>query len=73
MQLIFIHVNEDTNNYKQQFKFINNQLILNMFRPYLRPSSGGRAVFYCLLFPVIVVMMLESRVVRCVHCDGDVA
>jgi hypothetical protein len=23
--------------------------------------------------PVIVVVMLESRVVRCVHCDEDVA
>jgi hypothetical protein len=23
--------------------------------------------------PVMVVMMLESRVVRCVHCDEDVA
>jgi hypothetical protein len=23
--------------------------------------------------PVIVVMMLESRVVRCVHCDEDAA
>jgi hypothetical protein len=23
--------------------------------------------------PVVVVMMLESRVVRCVHCDEDVA
>jgi hypothetical protein len=56
----------------QQVKFINNQLILNMFQAYLRPSSGGRTAFYCLWFPVIVVMVLESRVVRCVHCDEDV-
>jgi hypothetical protein len=57
----------------QQVTFINNQLILKMFRVYLRPSSGGRTAFYCLWFPVIVVMMVESRVVRCVHCDEDVA
>jgi hypothetical protein len=57
----------------QQVRFINNQFILNMFRAYLRPSSEGRIAFYCLWFPVIVVMMLESRVVRCVHCDEDVA
>jgi hypothetical protein len=57
----------------QQVRFINNQLILNMFRAYLRSSSGGGTVFYCLLFHVIVVMMLEIRVVRCVHCDEDVA
>jgi hypothetical protein len=24
-------------------------------------------------FPVIVVVMLESQVARCVHCDEDVA
>jgi hypothetical protein len=57
----------------QQVRFINNQLILNMFRAYLRPSSGGRTALYGLWFPVIVVMMLESRIVRCVHCDEDVA
>jgi hypothetical protein len=59
----------------QQVRFINYQLILNMFWAYLRPSSGGRTAFYCLWFPVlfIVVMMLESRVVRCVHRDEDVA
>jgi hypothetical protein len=57
----------------QQVRFINNQLIINMFRAYLRPSSGGRTAFYCRWFPFIVVMMLESRVVRCVHCDEDAA
>jgi hypothetical protein len=43
-----------------------------MFRASLCPSSGGRTVFYCLWFSVlfIVVVMLESRVVR---CDEDVA
>jgi hypothetical protein len=32
-------------------------------------------VFYCLWFSVlfIVVVMLESRVVRCVYCDEGVA
>jgi hypothetical protein len=46
-----------------------------MFRASLRPSSGGRTAFRCLWFSVllIVVVMLESRVVRCVHCDEDVA
>jgi hypothetical protein len=47
-----------------------------MFRAYLRPLSGGRTAFHCQWFSVlfIVVVMLESRVVRCVqHCDEDVA
>jgi hypothetical protein len=34
----------------QQVRFINNQLILNMFREYLRPSSGGRTAF---LLPMV--------------------
>jgi hypothetical protein len=45
-----------------------------MFRASLRPSSGGRTAFHCLWFSVlfIVVVILESRVVRSVHCDEDV-
>jgi hypothetical protein len=29
----------------QQVRFIDNQLILNMFPTYLRPFSGGRTTF----------------------------
>jgi hypothetical protein len=55
--------------------FISNQLFFNMFRASLRPSSGGRIAFHCLCFSVlfIVVVMLLSRVAKCVHCDEDVA
>jgi hypothetical protein len=50
---------------------MNPQHVSGVFTPIVRRSD-------CLLLPmvscpVIVVMMLESRVVRCVHCDGDVA
>jgi hypothetical protein len=45
-----------------------------MFRENLRPSSGGRTAFHCLWFSVLfIVVMLESRVVRFVHCDEDAA
>jgi hypothetical protein len=44
-----------------------------MFRVSLRQSTGGRIAFHCLWFSVlfIVVVMLETRVARCVHCDED--
>ena len=42
-----------------------------MFQASLRPSSGGQTAFtlpmaFC---PVVAVVMLESRVARCVHCE----
>ena len=55
--------------------FIGNRLFLNMFRASLRPSSGEQTACHCLWFPVLamVVVVPESRVVRCVHCAEDAA
>jgi hypothetical protein len=50
---------------------INPQHVSSVFTPIVR----SRTAFHCLWFSVlfIVFVMLESRVVRCVHCDEDVA
>ena len=42
-----------------------------MFRASLRPSSGEQTA--CLPVLATVVVVPESRVVRCVHCAEDVA
>jgi hypothetical protein len=56
---------------KLDLLIINPQYVLGVFTPIVRRSD-------CLLLlvvscPVIVVVMLESRVARCVHCEEDVA
>jgi hypothetical protein len=54
--------------------FIGNQLFLNMFLASLRPSSGEHTACHCLWFSVLVVDVVpESRVTRCVLCAEDVA
>ena len=46
-----------------------------MFRASLRPSSGEQTACHCLWLSVlaVAVVVLESCVVRCVHCEEDVA
>ena len=46
-----------------------------MLRASLCPSSGDPTTFHCLIVvcPVVAVVMLESRVARCVHCVENVA
>ena len=46
-----------------------------MFWASLRPSSGQQTACHCLWFSVlaVVVVVLESRVAKCVHCAEDVA
>jgi hypothetical protein len=55
--------------------FIDNKLFLNMFRVSLRPSSGEQTASHCPWCSVLTVVVVfpESRVVRCVHCEKDVA
>ena len=46
-----------------------------MFRAYLHPSSGEQTACHCLWFSVLAVAVVvpDSRVARCVHCEEDVA
>ena len=43
-----------------------------MFQASLCPSSGGQTALHCLWCPVVAVIMLESRVARCVQCEEEV-
>jgi len=58
-----------------KWRFIGNQLFLNMFRASLHPSPGEQTAYYCLCFPflVMVVAFPESWVTRRVHSTEDVA
>jgi len=58
-----------------QWWFIGNQLFLNMFRASLRPSSGEQTASHCLWCSILAVAVVvpESWVARCVHCEKFVA
>jgi hypothetical protein len=58
-----------------QWWFIGNQLFLNMFRVSLRPSSGEQTASHCLWCFVLAVSVVvpDSLVAGCVHCEKDVA